>query len=47
MNFPRFSNKNEKMQFDDIDTLQYVSPRLSSVNNNVEVVAKEALNLLR
>ena len=32
--------------FDDIDTLQYISPRLNSVNNNVEMVAKEAIQLL-
>ena len=32
--------------FDDIDTLKYISPRLSSVNNNVEMVACEATKLL-
>lgn len=32
--------------FDDIDTLKYISPRLNSVNNNVEMVAKEAIRLL-
>ncbi len=32
--------------FDNIDTLKYVSPLINSVNNNVETVAKEALNLL-
>ena len=32
--------------FDDIDTLRYISPRLNSVNNNVEMVAKEAIQFL-
>ena len=32
--------------FDAIDTLKYISPRLNSVNNNVELVAKEAMQLL-
>ncbi|QFJ53713.1 LacI family DNA-binding transcriptional regulator [Pseudobutyrivibrio xylanivorans] len=32
--------------FDAIDTLKYISPRLNSVNNNVELVSKEAMNLL-
>lgn len=32
--------------FDNIDTLKYISPRLNSVDNNVEMVAKEAVDLL-
>lgn len=32
--------------FDAIDTLKYISPRLNTVNNNVEMVAKEAIQLL-
>jgi LacI family transcriptional regulator len=32
--------------FDNIDTLKYIRPRLNSVNNNVEMVAKEAIDLL-
>lgn len=32
--------------FDAIDTLKYISPRLNSVNNNVELVAHEAMKLL-
>ena len=32
--------------FDAIDTLKYISPRLNSVNNNVELVATEAMHLL-
>ncbi len=32
--------------FDSIDTLKYISPKLETVDNKVEVVAKEAMNLL-
>lgn len=34
------------MGFDNIDILQYVSPRLSTIYNSVEEVAKTAVNLL-
>lgn len=32
--------------FDAIDTLKYITPSLNSVNNNVEIVAHEAMKLL-
>ena len=34
------------MGFDCIDTLQYVTPRLNTIYNPVEPVAKEAVKLL-
>jgi LacI family transcriptional regulator len=34
------------MGFDNIDTLQYVSPRLATIYNSVEEVARTAVNLL-
>ncbi len=32
--------------FDAIDTLKYITPRINSVNNNVELVAREAMQML-
>jgi LacI family transcriptional regulator len=34
------------MGFDNIDTLQYVNPKLSTIYNSVEEVAKTSVNLL-